>query len=164
MQREGADSVYKDYLTQLYNRRFFKEVGPKLVEQARRYDRPFSVIILDINGFKGVNDILGHEHGDRVLQEIAEELRRSRPSDFWFRWGGDEFLCLLPETSHQKAKILAERIARLLKARNISISLGVSSWRKDVSSLNALVGLADEKMYEQKKKRNGKGLRRTSVA
>lgn len=101
----------RDRLTGLPNRRAFDErLGVKLA-RARRYDHPLSLCLLDLDGFKGINDRLGHPAGDEVLRAVAQILQASRLADDCFRIGGDEFAILMPETTSESAHIAAERLA-----------------------------------------------------
>jgi diguanylate cyclase (GGDEF)-like protein len=101
----------RDRLTGLPNRRAFDErLGVELA-RAQRYDRPVSLCLLDLDGFKGINDRLGHPAGDEVLRAVAQILQASRLADDCFRIGGDEFAILMPETTSESARIAAERLA-----------------------------------------------------
>jgi diguanylate cyclase (GGDEF)-like protein len=100
-----------DSLTKLYNsRHFFKQLKQE-VERAERYHQPLSLILLDIDNFKGYNDTYGHMEGDRVLAALAEVIRKNlRSSDPGFRYGGEEFTVLLPQTDRESAFSAAERL------------------------------------------------------
>jgi diguanylate cyclase (GGDEF)-like protein len=109
----------RDRLTGLPNRRAFDErLGVELA-RAQRYDRPLSLCLLDLDGFKGINDRLGHPAGDEVLRAVAEILKTSRQADDCFRIGGDEFAILMPETAAEAARIAAERIAADVRDANL---------------------------------------------
>jgi diguanylate cyclase (GGDEF)-like protein len=100
-----------DELTGLVNRRFFLERWQWECERAKRYGRPLMCLMVDVNGFKQVNDFLGHQAGDLVLQQVAQELKRIlRHSDILARFGGDEFILALPETSVEQATAVAEKL------------------------------------------------------
>jgi GGDEF domain-containing protein len=89
-----------DPLTGCYNRRFFDEIGRREIERHRRYDKPLTVMFVDVNRFKHLNDRFGHDTGDHVLRTLGAMLRRQvRGSDYVIRWGGDEFLLLLTCTT-----------------------------------------------------------------
>jgi len=107
-----------DSLTETYNRRFFDEVTPKEVRRAVRANRPLSVLLADIDDFRRVNEELGHFTGDEVLREVAATLKSIlRTSDYIFRFGGDEFLILLPETNDAGAEVVTRRLHQALAAR-----------------------------------------------
>lgn len=155
--RDGMDIIFRDPLTNLYNRRFFQEVGLKMIEDARRYQRPLSIVLFDIDQFKKTNDTLGHSAGDRLLKTVAEEvIGRCRQADLIFRWGGDEFLMLLPGTSGKGADRLIKRIFRELCAKQIEISYGIVPWNQKFASSDEFIAEADQRLYRHKEK---KGLR-----
>jgi diguanylate cyclase (GGDEF)-like protein len=101
----------RDRLTGLPNRRAFDERLAVELARAQRYNHPLSLCLLDLDGFKGINDRLGHPAGDEVLRAVAEILKTSRLADDCFRIGGDEFAILMPETRAEAARIAAERLA-----------------------------------------------------
>ena len=144
--RELSESLREaslhDPLTGLGNRRFLMERLKAENERARRRKSPYSVVILDADHFKLVNDHFGHEAGDSVLCEIAEALAGSlREYDHCGRWGGEEFLAIFPETGTEEALQVAERIRLAIhaiepakaKGAKVSASLGVSTWQADES-------------------------------
>jgi len=100
--------AYTDALTSLINRRGMQQRLESELERARRYNRPFALILADIDHFKKVNDTYGHSVGDQVLREVAGRLAQNlRDSDSLARWGGEEFLILVPETNLHQAHLLA---------------------------------------------------------
>jgi diguanylate cyclase (GGDEF)-like protein len=120
-----------DALTALPNRRAFEERLPVEVARASRYERPLSLCLLDLDGFKGVNDRLGHPAGDEVLRSVAKILDESRVADDCFRIGGDEFAIVMPETTPEDAGVLAGRIAHEVRDAKlgdgaIGVSFGVA--------------------------------------
>jgi diguanylate cyclase (GGDEF)-like protein len=120
-----------DALTALGNRRAFEERLPVEAARASRSERPLSLCLLDLDGFKGVNDRLGHPAGDEVLRSVAKILDESRVADDCFRIGGDEFAVVMPETGPEEALLAAERIAEQVRAAElgdgeIGISFGVA--------------------------------------
>jgi diguanylate cyclase (GGDEF)-like protein len=129
-------------------------MAAQIYEQSRRYDRPLSLILIDIDHFKQVNDTFGHAAGDRVLQEVARIGRETvRQSDLVSRYGGEEFLFLLPETASDQAWEVAERLrlgiggaplSVLEQSLQITISLGVSP-----VSVNPEAGLSPDGFIEQ---------------
>lgn len=150
-----------DNLTGLLNRRAFSEAAEREFERARRYRRPLSLILFDIDKFKSVNDAHGHLIGDQVLRVLSETVRKTtRATDIVCRWGGEEFLILMPEQGHDQAFSTAERLRQ--DASNLvvvtpsghlslTISLGVASLkRQEGESLDGLIGRADAAMYEAK--------------
>ena len=107
------EQATRDWLTGLYNRRYFEETLADHIESASRYERELSLVLFDIDGFKQINDTLGHAAGDEVLRQFAELLKKSaRKADIVCRQGGDEFALILPETSRANARIFAERICQ----------------------------------------------------
>ncbi len=150
-----------DSLTGLLNRRAFNEAAHKEFERARRYRRPLSLILFDIDHFKGVNDSHGHLVGDQVLRVLADTVgRTTRATDIVCRWGGEEFLILMPEQGRDQALATAERLRQDVSnmivvtaagSLSLTISLGVASLkRQEGESLDALIGRADAAMYEAK--------------
>jgi diguanylate cyclase len=122
----------RDALTALPNRRAFEERLPVELARAGRGRRPLALCLLDLDGFKGVNDRLGHPAGDEVLRAVGRILDESRVADDAFRIGGDEFAILMPETSRENAVLAAQRIAeRVQSARlgegGIGVSFGVAT-------------------------------------
>ncbi len=157
-QAELRQLVITDALTGCYNRRFFDEIIGREIQRHRRYGTPLSILFVDVDRFKAVNDALGHEAGDRLLQHVASFLTRHvREADYVFRWGGDEFLVLLTCTEAE-----AERKGRELKARfaqtpeaaalpyGVGLSIGCSEVPDDVEDVARIVRLADERMYRDK--------------
>ena len=150
--RDGLDVPFRDPLTKLYNRRFLKEVGVKEIAKAKRYGRSLSMIFVDIDGFKQFNDIFGHLKGDKALKETAEVMTKCcRKTDLIFRWGGDEFLMIFPETNKREARVFMERITEKLLSRDIQISYGIALWSKNFDSLKKLIAEADKQLYHHKK-------------
>ena len=149
-----------DPLSGLLNRRAFYELVEPSWSIAVRSGRPLSVIMLDIDHFKRVNDQYGHDIGDQVLIEISQLMvQKSRTGDLISRWGGEEFLLVLPETDLQQAYTLAERIRVEIEARTlitrhgrirISASLGVAE-RQRQATLDELIAEADIQLYEAKR-------------
>jgi diguanylate cyclase (GGDEF)-like protein len=122
-----------DQLTGLYNRRSFDSFFEKELARSNRYDSHLSVILVDIDHFKNVNDTYGHPVGDEVLKELAQILQNSiRSSDFACRWGGEEFVILMPETNLEAAKEKAESVRQVVadflfsKVGHLTVSFGVS--------------------------------------
>jgi diguanylate cyclase (GGDEF)-like protein len=147
--------AYTDALTGLINRRGMQQRLESELERARRYNRPFALILADIDHFKKVNDTYGHSVGDQVLREVAGRLAQNlRDSDSLARWGGEEFLILAPETNLHQAHLLAQRLREAISERPISglvitLSLGVACYRQG-DSVAGLLSRADEAMYQAK--------------
>ena len=109
-----------DPLTGLANRRKIQELLARVQAQAQRYGSHFSLAMLDLDGFKQLNDTYGHPAGDAVLRQVAEVLReQTRAADIVGRYGGDEFLLVLPETAADEAAVLAEQAARGARRRSL---------------------------------------------
>lgn len=144
-----------DPLTGLFNRRAFFDVSDSIWSTAVRNHRPISVVLLDIDHFKRINDQHGHASGDLVLIAVSKLLAQTaRHGDVCVRWGGEEFLLLLPETANAQAAHLAERlreqVERLKPAGlSITISLGVAE-RSQHYSLDSLINVADQRLYGAK--------------
>ncbi|MEP7336434.1 MAG: GGDEF domain-containing protein [Acidobacteriota bacterium] len=160
----------RDPLTGLPNRAAFEQRLRDETLRARRYGRPFSVILFDIDGFKSVNDRFGHLMGDQVLAGVAHELQRSlRQSDAVFRYGGDEFIALCPETPCLAMETLLNRLESNLRAYyahanlagGIGISWGVASFPADTAEVDKLIGLADQRLYECKNEHHRRTAART---
>lgn len=118
--RELERLATTDPLTGLLNRRSFTSYGLHHLAQASRYGTPFSLILFDIDGFKGINDAYGHDIGDKVLVIATQRIRKQlRDVDLFARWGGEEFIVLNPKTTCERAAHLAERLRRCLLARPI---------------------------------------------
>jgi diguanylate cyclase (GGDEF)-like protein len=146
-----------DGLTGLLNVRAFDEAGTREVERSRRYHYPLSVIFLDLDDFKSINDLEGHKAGDDLLVELARILKTNlRSSDIIGRLGGDEFVVLLPETDGQAGLIICEKletkISEGLRARNwpITCSMGIVTAEEEVQEISALLKEADRLLYQVK--------------
>jgi len=142
-----------DALTGLANRRAFEERLPVELSRASRSARPVSLCLLDLDGFKRVNDRLGHQAGDEVLRSVARILERSRMSDDCFRTGGDEFAILMPGTTAEEATIAAERVVAQVRAAGLGDGeIGVSFGIGTSSELDhqALLAEADRELLSAK--------------
>ena len=147
-----------DDCTGLFNARHLAAVLPAEIERARRFDQPFSVIFLDLDHFKEVNNVHGHPAGSRVLAQAADVMQRTvRTVDLVFRYGGDEFVVLLPHTPGPAAAAAANRLLIAIRARRylsleglslrLTASLGVASYPDDATSASELLERADQRMY-----------------
>lgn len=151
-----------DFLTGLANRARFFELAAEELYRARRYNHVLSVCYFDVDDFKGVNDSLGHEAGDRLLGELGKILKKStRASDLAARLGGDEFALLLPHTEQAAARSMVEKLhALLLDAMRkqrwaVDFSFGVATFSVPPASVDEMTRKADRLMYQAKK--DGKG-------
>lgn len=149
-----------DSLTKLYNRRIFIEVAEKELSRASKFGDSFSIILLDIDNFKKINDTYGHDVGDIVLRTVAEVLKKNvRKMDMVVRWGGEEFIVMLPNTNLKNAVKVAEKLRKLIERTkmklpsgeviNITVSVGVSSF-KGQRSLDEIIKEADIALYTAK--------------
>ncbi|KFZ31908.1 hypothetical protein IDSA_04305 [Pseudidiomarina salinarum] len=148
--------VHTDALTQIWNRYHLEQSVDEQIAVAKRYDRCLSVIIFDIDNFKGVNDTYGHDIGDTVLQNLALSIEdEMRDGDIFGRWGGEEFLILAIESDLEDAEKLAERLRKKLlsvefeKAGTITASFGVAEMQEG-DTRSSLIKRADEALYKAK--------------
>jgi len=151
-----------DELTGLYNRRFFLNRWELEWERAKRYERPLACLMIDVNGFKQVNDRLGHAAGDVLLTHVAEELKTMlRQSDLLARFGGDEFVIALPETTLAQATSVAEKLRKVSipvpdgESRGVAcvtLSVGVSRIQQDSETSKEVLEAADESLYAWKRR------------
>ncbi len=146
-----------DPLTGVANSRAFYERAADEIARARRYQHPFTVVYLDLDDFKLVNDRLGHVAGDAVLRSVARALVGVlRASDVVARMGGDEFMILLPETGSAPARLAVEKLRQSLSSVvpahgwRMTASIGVASYLVPPDSADAAVGVADRLMYSAK--------------
>jgi diguanylate cyclase (GGDEF)-like protein len=175
-QHERAEEeAITDELTGLSNHRRFRQILAKEVERAKRFDRPLSVVMLDLDDFKDINDSYGHLQGDRVLQEVGRILRlESREVDEPARYGGEEFAIALPETRIDGAIEVGERIRRRLDSIRIPLdgrdgeitiraSVGVAGSPEQPPDAKTLIKAADQALYrakQQGKNRTARAARR----
>jgi diguanylate cyclase (GGDEF)-like protein len=153
---------FKDEVTGLYNRRFYSIRLEEEVSRYRRFNHPVSVVLVDMDGFKAVNDDLGHGAGDETLRDMSDILLKySRGINVICRYGGDEFAVLLVETSKAGARLYADRIRQVLSThrfahgRRLTASFGIASLPEDVApGADELMRAADEALYAAK--RSGK--------
>ena len=154
------DNALRDAMTGLHNRRFLEEYVNSLVSGSQRRQKPFSVLMLDLDFFKQVNDTHGHEAGDKVIKTLADILLRNvRTSDMTVRYGGEEFLIVLIDTSADEALKVAEKIRTEVEGTKIplqsgmlqkTISIGVSEYPKDSDTFWQVVKFADVALYKAK--------------
>ena len=147
-----------DGLTGLYNRKYFFDLASAEFERTRRYEHPLSLIILDIDYFKDINDTYGHSFGDEVLKVVAHRCKTIvRNVDIIARFGGDEFIILLPETGLDDARLAAEKIRKTIGSQPViidnktevylTISLGISSAGERIENIDGLFKKADQALY-----------------
>jgi diguanylate cyclase (GGDEF)-like protein len=143
LHQEAERLSLTDPLTGLWNYRYLQVSMHREVERANRFDRPLSVLALDLDRFKQVNDTYGHPAGDAVLAEVARRLREEvREVDLLFRQGGEEFVVLLPETDLDGAERAAERICQALRATPVRLSADDPGYGELVASITASIGVA----------------------
>ncbi len=155
-ERELARAALTDSLTGLANRRLAEMAAGREVARAHRSNRALSFLIVDIDHFKRVNDSLGHAAGDTVIRGVAALVERAlRSSDVAARWGGEEFLAILPEADRAQARMVAERLrasvdaASLLPGLHVTVSVGSAQWNVGERA-ETTVGRADAALYEAK--------------
>ena len=155
---ELLQAAITDPLTGCHNRRFLEQVMHRELQRHERFQLPLSLLFIDVNKFKQINDTLGHEEGDRVLQYVARFLKRYiREADYVFRWGGDEFLVLITcggEEAARKAAVLKSSFDAAPEAVDLPPGIGLSvGWAEvppGTDDLLPLVKEADERMYADK--------------
>ena len=149
-----------DPLTGLWNRRYINQELSRILKSAERYKYLFSILFIDINNFKEINDHYGHDKGDKVLSITANLLKKiCRETDIIGRYGGDEFIILIEHNGRDKIHGLVNRIKEKLLDKyidkkhsiNISIAVGIASYPKDAKDIKTLIKIADKEMYQDKK-------------
>ena len=160
-----------DGLTGLYNRRYIMELFKIEFNKTGRYNTALSIVMIDIDDFKKINDSYGHLSGDMVLKSLSNIIKSNlRNFDLPGRYGGEEFILILPETSKDKGKIVAERIRKQVEdytfktisgeAISITISLGISGLGDltEIKSEMELIKIADSRLYQAKKEGKNKAI------
>lgn len=160
-ERKLLDINLKDGLTGIFNRRYMEIKLKEEFSRAKRYGSPFSLIMFDIDFFKKINDVYGHQCGDFILKSLSSRISSiMRNVDCLYRYGGEEFCCMLPETDIAEAVLAAERFRKsAMEMENnfdgeiikVTISLGVSSVNDDTPSPERLLKMADDALYKAKK-------------
>lgn len=163
--QNAQELMYTDDLTGLYNHRYLQVAMGHEVRRSQRYGLQFSLLFLDMDRFKEINDRHGHLAGSTALQEVGLLLRQCvRDVDTLFRFGGDEFAAILVETDGRTARIVADRIRRTIEEHiflaeqgtpsNLTVTAGFATFPADSVEKNILLDLADRAMYAGKKTRN----------
>lgn len=162
----ATEEALTDILTELPNRRHLDRRIQEEIERASRYGHTFALLMIDLDGFKGINDTFGHPIGDSVLKQVAVSLRRSlRASDFLARYGGDEFSIILPETGLERALLVAEKLRLSMTStrlhlphqtqRYLSACMGVAIYPKDCADAGQIFTCADARLYRAKRSGSG---------
>lgn len=150
-----------DGLTELYNHRYFQEQMLQNIETGKRYDKPFSLIMIDIDYFKKFNDTYGHQSGDAVLRQVAQILKKNvRSTDIVCRYGGEEMSIILTQTASDEAIITAQKICNAVSAQplklvngndvKVTISLGVATYPQNGQTPPEMIKYADDCLYAAK--------------
>lgn len=160
---EDITDAITDDLTGCFNRRKLKEDLKEELKRAERYDNELSLLMIDIDWFKEYNDFYGHQKGDKLLVKLVKLLSHNiRFSDKLYRYGGEEFVVLLPETDERQAKEVAEKLRKKVEEKKfkgeeksqpnmiVSVSIGISSYPKNGSSSNEIIHAADSALYDAK--------------
>lgn len=157
---ELSQAASLDNLTQLPNRRTINEFFTTEISRAKRYDSTFSVLILDIDSFKVVNDTHGHSCGDYVLRELSNKLTNiKRDVDLVGRWGGEEFMVILPKTDKEGAMSYGERVRSVIEhltlefegvVLSITVSIGITTWEDKFDTQLGMIKRADHALYKSK--------------
>ncbi|HEY5513214.1 MAG TPA: diguanylate cyclase [Geomonas sp.] len=152
-----------DSLTGLHNHRYFKQYFKQEMGRAKRYHKPFSIIMMDVDDFKSYNDSFGHATGDHLLSIMGSVILRTiRGVDVAFRYGGEEFIVLLPETRLAQAVLAAERLRQAvqsgtaknhagLASRGVTVSIGVASYPENADKMDELFNIVDSLLYQAKR-------------
>ena len=160
-QKQLEDQSHRDFLTGLYNRRYFYEVTQNFVNIFKREKKPFSIISIDIDKFKSINDTYGHSVGDMVIKNLADILVcKTRKSDIVSRFGGEEFIVFLPSTEVSGASEVAEKLRKSVETIPVesdngepisfTISLGVDQISEGDNGIDDVLERVDKALYKAK--------------
>jgi len=165
VETEYHEEIYRltiiDALTDTHNKRYFMEFLDRELARSSRYDRPLSLVMMDIDRFRAINEELGHLGGDFTLRELSSRIKGNiRKEELFARYGGEEFAVVLPETSRDGATRLADRLVKVVNQANfvyedksypVTISAGVACTQGDKNiTPHELIRKADEKLYQAK--------------
>ena len=165
--KRTSDTAMRDIMTGLHNARYLFMRLEQELANAKRLNKPVSVLVLDLDNFKTINDTLGHQHGDLALREMSKLfLDQVRDTDIVCRYAGDEFVIILPDTNTSGALETAKRIESRVdehrqygnhhKKVKIGVSIGVATYPEDGSDIGSMIARADVNMYAHKERRKGK--------
>ena len=159
-----SERAHSDYLTNLWNHGYFQYLLHTEIEKAKATKTPLSLLTIDIDDFKIYNDTLGHQAGDKILKNLAQLLRnQSRKMDYVCRYGGEEFMIILPQTDKEEAFMIAERIRKDIQKypfikegvfphKQLTVSLGLATFPKDGLQPAELITSSDKSLYQAKNK------------
>jgi diguanylate cyclase (GGDEF)-like protein len=148
---------YLDDLTGLYNRRYLYIKAPRKIEETQEMGIPLSIVLIDLDHFKNVNDVYGHRRGDVVLREFGWFLKTLlRADDTVFRYGGDEFVCILPNANYEQAKMISRRFVEQCRIKEfaqlrLTLSIGIASCPLNAKDWLGLFEIADRNLYSAKR-------------
>jgi len=160
--KKSVEASKTDYLTKILNKEGFEEALKTKMEESKRFGFPLTLISMDIDNFKILNDTLGHPEGDKVLISTAKTIQGvKRKIDIWARDGGDEFKLLLPSANQKNAKLVVEKVLNKFKENvsdrfsefKLGLSCGVYQWNGE-ESFESFLKNADDKLYEVKRQRH----------
>ena len=151
--RYYQDMSMLDALTRVYNHRHFHEVLDWHINHIRRFPQAFSLLMIDVDDFKEYNDTHGHVEGDKVLHDVAQLfVALTRDGDEVFRYGGEEFTIIMPQTPNQQAQIVGQRLVKGIEKKSlVTISVGLSTFPDDAQAKKELVAEADKALYRAKR-------------
>lgn len=160
---EMEQELCLDPMTGLYNKNYLLRAALLEIERNKRFGQQFSIVFIDLDNFKQINDTWGHKIGDRILVNVAEKIKKTvRTIDVPVRYGGDEFIILMPQTTYEGAKSLLDRLQEKVSLIDVpgnfrlGISGGISIFPNDSDDLEHLFELADKRMYKNKERNRDK--------
>jgi diguanylate cyclase (GGDEF)-like protein len=156
MLRDLKKLASTDNLTGIYNRHYFETILIRELDRSNRYGVSLSLIMFDVDHFKSINDTYGHDVGDSVLRKLTSVVKHAiRESDYFVRWGGEEFIILCPEITHEQGRVVAEKVRHVISETTfdtvgkITASFGATSYKKSERS-ESFLKRADELLYRAK--------------